>query len=135
MNDFKAPEKIYTTDHILRYHTGWHIFEVCKDGDDYIEYTRSDLVNQWRPIEEAPKDGTAILGWRKDWLHPLMIEWTCAAEFLSDEEIEKVDGPLEWELDCNWFGYSLRYGEILDPDYETPTHFMLLPEPPKEENS
>ena len=60
----------------------------------------------WRPIATAPKDGTAILGW---WFNECMIvDWCVFVE--------------RW---C-----STHDGEdMFEPD---PTHWMPLPEGPKE---
>lgn len=61
----------------------------------------------WRPIEEAPKDGTSILIY--SWHGQYVVSWD------ADE--------LWWYVDDNKHGpYPLR-GDV-------PTHFMPLPQPP-----
>lgn len=61
----------------------------------------------WRPIEEAPKDGTSILVY--SWHGQYVVSWD------TDE--------LWWYVDGNKHGpYTLRG--------DAPTHFMLLPQPP-----
>ena len=86
-------------------------------------------MNEWQPIETAPKDGGEILGWRED-CGILLMRWTCVGEFLSDKEIEDGDYSEEsiWEQD--WFCADFVYGLRLEGN-EIPTHWMPLPEPPK----
>lgn len=82
----------------------------------------------WRPISEAPKDGTEILIWRDGWDVVPLAKWG---------ENDGEDGP--------FFGWVLRDGvypgggvedgflgwnEDIE-DGQMPTHFMPLPEPPK----
>ena len=60
----------------------------------------------WRPIATAPKDGTAILGW---WFNECMIvDWCVVVERWSSTH----DGE-----------------DMFEPE---PTHWMPLPEGPKE---
>lgn len=61
----------------------------------------------WRPIEEAPKDGTPILAWRYGWRHPKLIVWYG-----------------DWHT-WMWHGVGARLNE-------QPTHFQPLPPPPEE---
>ena len=75
-----------------------------------IEYIRADLVPQWQPIETAPKDGTKILGaWPQLRKHKW---WTIQPVFFH----------------CgDWI-----HGWDEDEDLALhPTHWMPLPEPPK----
>lgn len=80
----------------------------------------------WRPIEEAPKDGTEILGWRDD-CGVLLVRWTSLAEFLTDAEREQYDEETEHQED--WFIADFVQGSRLENDC-VPTHWMPLPEPP-----
>ena len=65
---------------------------------------------EWQPIETAPKDGTLILGaWQC-----LNKTWDMNAMFYSEE------GGDGW-----WVEYHGDY-------QHDPTHWMPLPEPPKE---
>ena len=66
---------------------------------------------EWQPIETAPKDGSAILGaWQC-----LNKTWDMDAMFWFEEDGEGA-----------WFDYFGDYDH-------SPTHWMPLPEPPKEE--
>ena len=62
----------------------------------------------WRPIETAPKDGTAILGW---WAGECMI--------------------VDWCVVVERWGSTHDGENMFKPE---PTHWMPLPEPPKQEN-
>jgi hypothetical protein len=62
----------------------------------------------WQPIESAPRDGTHIIGWSHTYKRPILCWW---------KDIEKC-----WES----YGTS-----IFDEDGEHVTHWMPLPEPPK----
>jgi hypothetical protein len=61
----------------------------------------------WRPISDAPKDGSIVLGF----MNPTWIE---GIQFYEDE----------------WFYPST--GDAASKYKTQPTHFMPLPEPPKE---
>lgn len=62
-------------------------------------------MNEWQPIETAPKDGTDILGWDG-----------------GDITVCRFSRG-SWELSVTGW-----YAE--DSDFD-PTHWMNLPEPPK----
>ena len=84
---------------------------------------------KWISIKSAPKDGTEILGWRKD-CGCILIRWACAEEFLTESEVEAGgwnDDDLFLE---DWFYADFVSGGRLD-GAEAPTHWMLLPEPPE----
>jgi hypothetical protein len=67
---------------------------------------RRHAGSPWRPIATAPKDGTAILGW---WFNECMIvDWCVVVERWSSTH----DGE-----------------DMFEPE---PTHWMPLPEGPKE---
>lgn len=85
-------------------------------------------MNQWRPIETAPKDGTKILGWRKG-CGILLIRWDCAASFLTDDERQHMDEDYLSAMD--WFCADFITGARLE-GADVPAHWMLLPEPPQE---
>lgn len=74
-------------------------------------------MSEWKPIETAPKDGTEIL----------------LLEYLSEDDYGSVDrgcwGFVETS-DYNGekiYDWLSNYGHI-----EEPTHWMPLPEPPKD---
>lgn len=72
---------------------------------------------KWRPIADAPKDGTSILisseNWRTVWRG-----YYRAAGIAMDSEIER-------------FGEGWTRENYCDSNLQ-PTHFQPLPEPPKE---
>lgn len=68
------------------------------------EYTRSDLIPQWQPIESAPRDGTFIV------FSP--TRGVCC----------DVENWMNTEFECFFF----EYGRIYDA-----THWQPLPAPPQ----
>lgn len=75
---------------------------------------RGDSMNEWQPIETAPKDGTRIL-----------------AFYPKEEENYKILSVAliyrKWRL-CPDGGYDFEFEIVGDP-----THWMPLPNPPKQE--
>lgn len=69
-----------------------------------------DDATRWRPIEEAPKDGTEVLVYDRNYGGPCLATW--------EEYTEKVGAWVDEELRAL-------------PD---PTHFMPLPETPGKED-
>lgn len=66
---------------------------------------------EWMPIESAPRDGRRILGWNK-WEGALVFE------------------PYQYGSNGKFDGWRVPYD---DENYAAfPTHWMPLPEPPKE---
>ena len=85
-------------------------------------------MSEWEDISTAPKDGTEIIGWRKD-CGFILIRYTCLDDFLTDKEKEAYD-----EETCakeDWFFADFIQGGRLEGD-EIPTHWML-PSPPTSE--
>lgn len=72
-------------------------------------------VGGWRPIESAPKDGTAILLLYKG--HAVEALWECVDS--GDGESGKQPA-YRWSSEFDFFGYGTE-----------PTHWMPLPEPPE----
>lgn len=67
-------------------------------------------MNDWQPIESAPKDGTPFLGAFKDtggWKILIFVWSRSYSRFLDSGDAEVIE------------------------DYDQPTHWMPLPEPPK----
>jgi len=60
------------------------------------------MMTEWKPISEAPKDGTAVLGW-------------------------VYGGP---EV-VYWYVTEKEWRQLLTSFLVSPTHFMLIPEGPK----
>jgi hypothetical protein len=78
---------------------------------------RGDSMNEWQPIETAPKDGT---------------------RFLAFFPLEKNDEYYAQIVIIRWSYYkrweSAEYGGELDYEFDSqPTHWMPLPNPPKQE--
>ena len=73
----------------------------------------------WRPIEEAPKDGTSVL---------LYAECSHQVELLSFKEPIVLTGYWD-EIDQAWCSTTSTWE---GPFFE-PTHFQPLPAPPTEE--
>jgi len=74
-------------------------------------------MSEWQPIETAPKDGTRILAFFPQQIDCYTI---LTVNFTRDQ----------WAL-CPYGGYdfcSIEFGETEDP-----THWMPLPNPPKQE--
>jgi hypothetical protein len=73
-----------------------------------LDYAKS----QWKPIDTAPRDGTAVLLWRAGADDP-RVAW-----FGTDIE----DGSTAW---------IIAAGEFFSVVFDAPTHWMALPEVPK----
>lgn len=71
-------------------------------------------MTEWKPIETAPKDGTEILGWLKEG------KWAVVSFKVTKSY-------------CHW-NREFRDSENWWKDNVTctPTHWMPLPNPPKE---
>lgn len=78
------------------------------DFDRLFALARRGAAMQWRPIEEAPKDGTEFIAYRPD-----------AGVFTASYDPEQ---------EC-WFA-NHGYEDITD---DQPTHWMPLPPPPSGE--
>ncbi len=76
-------------------------------------------MNEWQPIETAPKDGTQILGWAPSWLTSNQAEFIAA--FLHGKWWHMADNERVIESQSD-FGTSYKEAFI--------THWMLLPAPP-----
>jgi Nucleotidyltransferase len=72
------------------------------------DFPYQKVPEPWRPIETAPKDGRKILGVH---IHPEVQYWPSIAYWMSTPGHER------------WAGF------VMD---EQPTHWMPLPEPPKQ---
>ena len=81
----------------------------------------------WQPIDTAPRDGTEVLGWRRD-CGVLIIRYTCPSSFLTEKELEPLTGGDADAVD--WFGADFVQGCRLEGS-EVPTHWMPLPDGPE----
>ena len=78
-------------------------------------------ASKWRPISEAPKDGTEVLVWFGPGLGAKSVMWT-------DSNFNSAGQYAHWHVDDNKHGpYPLRGYATEDA-----TRFQPLPEPPKE---
>lgn len=73
------------------------------------EFTRLESLTQWKPISEAPKDGTQILLYERDNIY--IGYWY---NFKNG-----IPGDGLWSRDLD------------NDEYNKPTHWMYLPKPPK----
>jgi hypothetical protein len=79
---------------------------------------------EWQPISTAPKDGTEIIGM---YVH-IETQVVHNVFWMGEDDTDE-----HGNADIGWWTYE--YGEVgrlkLD-GWMTPTHWMPLPEPPKE---
>lgn len=75
-------------------------------------------MSEWLPIETAPRDGTDILVM---YMH-IETQIVHNAFYIDDPD----DGPAWWSYDKS------EVSRIRLDGWMTPTHWMSLPEPPKE---
>lgn len=98
----KAPEKLFLPKDICAYDNAVECFvsrtQLHKSD---VEYTRSDLCMVWRPIADAPRDGTKIMIYDASW-----YELPLVAFYKSDAWVSFMTG-----------------------DRFYPTHFMLIKPP------
>ena len=76
-------------------------------------------MSEWQPIETAPKDGTAFIGF--DGRRPFL----CTRQKYYVKYPHQDGGPTFRD------GFSGDYYDHISP--ESPTHWMPLPAPPKAE--
>ena len=86
------------------------------------------LPQGWLPIESAPRDKTILLGYRNSHGH-----WrTLRGDWFSREEIDEM-----WEepdgVEPGWFETSVEADDVPNVWRTNPTHWMSLPQPPKEQ--
>ncbi len=108
----------------------WEAFERVfdeshKDGNSQnVDVIRAALEAAeraaWRPIEEAPKDGTSVLLGGGEWLCEERLEWIGTAAVAY------------WNTKC-WAITGSDARDVLIA-YEDPTHFRPVPTPHEENN-
>lgn len=102
----KMPDEAYAIKHPSRNYGFW---DTCSNISG-TKYIRADL-NEWQPIETAPKDGTEIL----------------TAEFREGEWDRVV---CFYNEDRYGGGWEAREYDAFD---QNPTYWMPLSQPPKED--
>ncbi len=75
----------------------------------------------WEPIKTAPRDGREILVWHENY-DCCLARWIAPAEFLSDDEVDKMGEAEAWE--AGWFYADFIEGGVLE---DAPTYWMPVP--------
>lgn len=84
---------------------------------------------EWQPIETAPRH-TDILLYRED-AGVFFGQYTYCAEWVSEDEIEREGLTEDMLFAESFWAFDYDGTSRLENDL-TPTHWMPLPEPPKE---
>lgn len=104
-------------------------------------YGHATRAPQWQPIETAPKDGTACIGFSPGVGCPILIRWIAPQDFMTTSECERymdgcadseVDEAEEWLETPEWWAADFNAGDMLAEDCQ-PTHWQPLPAPPEVE--
>ena len=124
------PEEIYRCDNCgYKTYTEQYYGKVysCCPERKVVKYIRADL-NEWQPIETAPRDGTYIL-MRSANFRPAVVSW----ETFEYRDSPLADLPPRWCEDIETFGCADDYelAEYLKSVTWEPTHWMPLPKPPE----
>lgn len=77
-------------------------------------------MNDWQPIETAPRDGTSILLWTAS--GPVIGWWETGREFLNSPHFNDWSKGMLGEGTGHDMGFDRVYA---------PTHWLPLPAPPK----
>ena len=82
------------------------------------------MTMTWQPIETAPKDATKILVYDRIGQTIFAAEWVHSL-WMADKD--------HLEVDCNGYCYGGRVSDTRNQERDV-THWMPLPEPPKEKS-
>ena len=74
-------------------------------------------MNEWQPIETAPKDGTQFLAFAKD-------SMSATRDYYGVAQWAEANPDFAWSVEGWFWSYATR-----------PTHCMPLPAPPKTEGN
>ena len=87
---------------------------------------------QWRDIETAPKDGTEVFIFHKGWEQSPVAKW---GDYPGNPVVNQrnEDCDMEGWIFHEWFTPGNEDGFLGWDDDEMPTHWMPLPEAPKED--
>jgi hypothetical protein len=97
-------------------------------------------MNEWQPIETAPKDGSDIILGALPQTHdgkPVPVRVTIG-RWPSEEECRTYVGDCGGECRCPEYDYEPPFWMSWDGGFteeNPPTHWQPLPEPPAEEQS
>lgn len=91
-----------------------------------VESLVSHVHGSWQPIEAAPKNRKLIVGY----FNPLKNWRTVVACYFTDGNLESDTDESGFAPE-GWYEATEAY-EYLMPCDQEPTHWMPLPEPPKE---
>lgn len=100
-------------------------FRYIREWKDKLE-----ALGGWQDISTAPKDGSEILGWRKD-CGIILIRYTAPIDFCTDSECEALGDSAE---QYDWFYADFICGGRLEGE-EVPTHWQPLPAQPRQGDS
>lgn len=127
----KAREALDASVRLISEHVGIDGFGIGGDGlthwsvrDEYVSRAKQalselDKINEWQDINTAPKDGTPVLlygDWRK--------------YYYKDGELVSVDTIEGATVNGCWNDETGSWRGIFG--FIEPTHWMPLPQPPKE---
>lgn len=120
---------MFSTDAEIKANSDHRLVKVALRAADKILALRQPPAPQWRPIAEAPRDGTRVLLWSEMWETTWGVqqaffdknneEWETAEGCVSEPYLvcpEDEDGSEDYDADALDLG---------------PTHFMPLPTPPE----
>ena len=95
--------------------------------DQYVALLRaketSMTSSDWRPISEAPKDGTDVHVMRTDWLCPV------PAYYISRSYLQEAYGDPEY-MEEGWYPSGVFPFDVPEVVID-PTHWLQLPPPPE----
>jgi hypothetical protein len=126
-----APERIWATGNATS--GSWNDRQLTNARIDYDEklYIRADLAPQWQDIATAPKDGTDIFIYRKDWDCAPVAQWM---DYPSNPVLD-ASGDYSW---MQGWGHDTMFFCVGEEDYwlgwdgdPMPTHWMPLPTSPE----
>jgi len=101
-------------------------FGVMGEYSAYLRLKPEEVKSPWRPIETAPKDDTEILILFDSATVPIvrLCWWSEARDLYVGDIVSEEVG---------WWSYQNSVTqEMIDTEILKPTHWMPLPEPPKE---
>jgi len=96
-----------------------HMHHIAADRIEELEAELARLreAQAWQPIETAPKDGTLFV----------------AVGFVKEHAYATVGGFELWDIEEGIWGFhDHNASEWFEDEKDWPTHWMPLPEPPKE---